>query len=505
MTKRQRVSDLISKDEIMTWQKGDIVTIKAGTGAGKSYFIKNSLYEVAKANNQKILMLIHRRNCVDQFQEEIERDEKTDVIDIRTYQSIEHVERQGEIFDLSHYDYIVSDEWHYFFHESRLGGFTDMSLDAILNSKESIRIFMSATGDKMNRYLTGERHKNLEAKSYEIPNSYNFIEKLRFYKDRDTVESFIEDCIKHKRKSMFFFYSATEAYELHKKYEEHSLFNCSPHNEKYGKYVDTEKIDSMLKNERFESLLIFTTTAMDSGVNIHDDEVKDIFIHGISDIDTLIQCIGRKRLKKNERINLTVKAISNQKLGGIETAERKRADRAAFLYLYGTHAYDKEYSGKNNRNNDSSNIIYTVPVPNTNAVELKVNELMLFKTISNISAISRMKKYKSKNNYCEYLRDLFQLDGYTMYEESIKVDKLERYLDSIVGEVMLQTDDRKELIDLMNVRRDGKLLRSLNSLNSALDESHLDYRIKQFTTSRIIDGKKKNYKSAWKVQRLSDK
>lgn len=78
--KVKRVSELISPSEIKTWEKGSVITIKAGTGAGKSYFIKNILYAFAKANKKRILFLIHRSNCVNQFQREIEKANKTDVI-----------------------------------------------------------------------------------------------------------------------------------------------------------------------------------------------------------------------------------------------------------------------------------------------------------------------------------------------------------------------------------------------------------------------------------------
>ena len=68
-----RVSDIITETEISKWKNGDVVTISAGCGAGKSYFIKNVLYKIAKQKNQKILMLIHRTACVDQFTLEVEK------------------------------------------------------------------------------------------------------------------------------------------------------------------------------------------------------------------------------------------------------------------------------------------------------------------------------------------------------------------------------------------------------------------------------------------------
>lgn len=84
-------------------------------GAGKSYFCKNILYEVAKSEQGKILMMIHRSNCVDQFRYEIETDGKADVIEVITYQSLEYSKLHNtNKYDLSQYMFIVCDEFHYF-------------------------------------------------------------------------------------------------------------------------------------------------------------------------------------------------------------------------------------------------------------------------------------------------------------------------------------------------------------------------------------------------------
>ncbi len=85
MENKKRVSDIITATDINSWNKGDVVTISAGCGVGKSYFIKNILYAKAKAENKKILMFVHRSKCSDQFEFEIESAGKTDIIDIKTY------------------------------------------------------------------------------------------------------------------------------------------------------------------------------------------------------------------------------------------------------------------------------------------------------------------------------------------------------------------------------------------------------------------------------------
>ena len=87
-----RITDVIPLDEVNSLKEGDIVTISAPTGSGKSYFIKNVVYEVAKEKEQKILFLVHRSRCKEQFYNELKRDNKLDTIDIVTYQTLENKE-----------------------------------------------------------------------------------------------------------------------------------------------------------------------------------------------------------------------------------------------------------------------------------------------------------------------------------------------------------------------------------------------------------------------------
>ena len=68
---------------------------------------------------------------------------------------------------------------------------------------------------------------------------------------------------------------------------------------------------------------------------------------------------------------------------------------------------------------------------------------------------------------------------------------------------MLQVKDRKELIEKINVRQDGKkLLKKINNLNGALEERNLQFRIVEFSTSMMVNGKQKRYPNAWRVEKL---
>lgn len=95
---KARISNIITESVIKSWKPGDNVLVSAPMGSGKSYFCKNTLYNVAKNNTDKILMLIHRSNCVDQFSYEITESKKDDVITIMTYQSIEYTKIHLDLF-----------------------------------------------------------------------------------------------------------------------------------------------------------------------------------------------------------------------------------------------------------------------------------------------------------------------------------------------------------------------------------------------------------------------
>ncbi|WCK55122.1 DEAD/DEAH box helicase family protein [Aneurinibacillus sp. Ricciae_BoGa-3] len=500
-----RVSEVVTIDQIKNWNNGDIITIKAGTGAGKSHFIKNILYAHAKHHHKKILMLIHRINCTDQFQAEVEKDKKTDVIEIKTYQSIEAKYKKNETFDFSPYQYIVCDEFHYFMSDAAFNKTTDMSLETILALSNKIRIFMSATGDYMTRYIAN--YKKMETINYELKIYFNFIKQLTFFNRDDTLESFIEEVIERNIKTIFFIQSARKAFELYKKYKDYAMYNCGKSDRHY-KYVDQEKINTMLQEEKFNDLILITTTCMDAGVNIIDEELQHI-VCDVKDTGTLVQCIGRKRIRsKDDGIYLHIKTITNQQLGGMVTQLSKKLEMAQYLRNNNIQDYIEKYP----REYDKWTIVYTdIVADESDKATLKINELMYFKCLLDIAEVEAMIKY-GDFGYCKYLAVKFgffdEQNGYdyTLIEEVEKNKVLENYLDGIVGKVMLQAKDRTELIEKVNVRdgNNNRLLKNIDTLNGKLKGIGLNFIIDQFETSRIVNGKKQKYKQAWRVLRLSD-
>lgn len=489
-----RVSELITIDEVRQWEEEDIITVIAGTGTGKSYFIKNILYAFAKEQNKKILFLIHRTDCVNQFQKEIEKDKKTDTIIIKTYQYLEALYKFKKVFDFSEYAYIVCDEFHYFLSDASFNISTDMSLNIILAETDKTKIFMSATGDYMKRYIN--KIKGIETKDYKLPIEYIFIKKLVYFQKDETLEKFIEEAIEKNHKTIFFIQSAQKAYELYNKYKDHCLFNCSKNNDKYYKYVDIEKINNLLENQTFDELILITTTCMDAGVNIIDTNIKHIIVD-VKDLGTIIQCIGRKRIQhKEDRIFLYIKTISNKQLGGMKTQLKRKIEKADFLREHTVKEYIEQYP----RQYDYSNIVYDEIVEENNKGTKKVNELMYFKCNLDICDIEFM-LIRGNYGYCKYLAFLFGFQdqetgkyNYTTLEENYKEESMEEYLEKLIGKKLFK-DEQKELIDKIDVRVNSRQQKSYKKLNEGLKMINCPY---------IIIPKKSNSVRYWIIEKIEE-
>lgn len=471
-----------------------MITITAGTGRGKSYFIKNDLYDMAKLQNKRILMLIHRKNCVDQFEKEIDRDGKSDSIVVATYQTLES--KSKKYIDIGQFDYIVCDEFHYFLSDSRFNKSTDISFRKIMGSVNAVIIMMSATAWDIKKYIN-LKYPNIKPIEYPIVPDYSFISNLTFFNKEESMESIARDIINDPSgcKGVFFIQSARVAYELYKKFKKYSMFCRGGKNSKECGYVDQTKLEQMLVNERFGCRLLITTACLDAGVNIVDDKLTKIIVQ-MDDVGSLIQCIGRKRLQHEEdRIDVFIKNITNENLSGKYKRVEKQVEMARYYKEFGAEAYGEKYY----RQNDSSCIIYDENI-GSERWEKRINELMYHKMNSDMLEYKYMMSL-GKYGYCERIAGLLgKYDdssckyNYSVYPENYD---LEHYLEENVGKFMPTPDDRRALIHLLDTTSGGRQLKSIGAVNASLKERRLKYIVNIYDTT--IDGHRRKY--AWKIER----
>jgi hypothetical protein len=351
---------------------------------------------------------------------------------------------------------------------------------------------MSATGDYVHKYLSN--HKKINRIDYTLEPNYSHIKGLTFYNKDTTLDMFMASAIQTNEKAIFFIESAKKAYEFYSKHKEYCLFNCSKSNKDYYKFVDEIKINQMLKDEKFNELILITTTCLDAGVNINDTELKHI-VCDVKDIGTIIQCAGRKRINKDDNeLYLYIKSITNQQLGGMETQLKKKIEMAKYLKNHSPAEYVKKYK----RELDYSHIVYD-EVNDDNTITKKLNLMMYFKCLVDMLEIDKMKSF-GKYGFCKALSKKLGFYSeekgyeYRLIEEQLETNNLTTYLDSLKDKRLFK-QEQNELIDHIDLKVNGRKQRSYKKLNDGLNMINLPY---------IIIPKKSGNERYWIVEKIDN-
>lgn len=495
-TSKLTVSDVLV-EHIKEWNSGDIITVTAGTGVGKSYFIKNQLYPIAKKEGKKILFFVNRTRLADQFKQEIIRDKKDDVIEIILYQSLEYKLKQSELYVKEQYKYIVCDEFHYFLTESKYNDSTDESLNLILKENEKIRIFMSATSNAMIEYFNS---KSLKYHAYKLPFNFDHIEKLLFFKNDKVCEKFLRS-IDPSDKVIYFSKSAKRAYELHETFE-NSMFVCSDSGTtKERRFLDKDKIMTMLQEEKFNEQFLFTTSTLDNGINLFDKEIKYI-VASIIDIDILLQCLGRKRIiDKQDKVTVIIKDISNKMLNKLIDDGKRQLEPADYLIENGTYKYIQKYKKKRSR------LVYDKECSNNESqYEKVINDLIYFKEQFDIRLFEKM--MEQENGYMEYIKDLLMQDSYEVLDDEFEKSTICDYLDTLVNKRLFK-EEQDKLINIINLRDNrNRQQKDIKMLNVYFESNNIPYTIRNLADKRrkLEDGSPNPYrdKRYWVVTKFSD-
>ncbi|KAA0965271.1 hypothetical protein FQ087_02890 [Sporosarcina sp. ANT_H38] len=483
------VTECIQQD-YLEWQRGDIIAFSAGTGKGKSHFVKNKLYDHVKSIGKRILFFLHRSNTLEQFKAEIAAEGKSDVIDLITYQSFEKAIIHQNQIDLGIYEYIICDEYHYFGNDSSFNKYTDVSLNEIIEgADERIVVLMSATNEFIKEYLYNR--KSITPKEYVLPANYDYVKTLEFYEDDQLIIDGLKKRVEKGEKALIFIESATDCYELFKQFEEHSMFICGKSHRKY-KYVDEEKREQLLKNQRFEDLFLFTTQTLDAGLNIIDDDLHFIIVD-IADPDVLVQCVGRKRIQYEEDyVHLVVKNRSNGRLGYDKGNLTTRMKHAKFLEEYTQEEYDQKFY----REPDPYQLVYFEPLPN-HGYKIVVNELLY-------------DSYKYKYNrlitiqgmaggYRQYIIELFGKES-SISMDAYLPDNTRTALEEAYSKelVFYSQEEKRTFAEQLGLKSNGRLVTGFRKINGLLTIKEASYRIFPHDTRK--GGKR--YKTAWKIGQM---
>lgn len=489
----ETVSDYVTTAKLNKWNAGDIIVISAPTGSGKSYFVKHTLRDYLVENGLRCLYLLPRVRIKEQFQQELPNDA---TITFATYQAVDTKESIQASSYRGKYDVVVADEAHYFFADADYNHGTDLSFEWIMKQRSAIRIFMSATCDLL---IESFDKYGVPYVGYVLEREKTQINSLNFFWNELQLDSLAERIISDGEKGIFFIQSAEKARDLYLKYKDKGLYLCSLHNEKFKKYIDETLIDDLLKNENFDCSLLITTLALDSGVTLKDRSITTI-ITDVTDPVSIIQCVGRKRfIDENDQLNVYILARTNQQINGMLRKQRERMNIVHYFLKFGPAKYNAKYG----RSNDADHLIYDAPVIEGGKITFvkRVNWLKYIKVQWDIRMYRDMLRLNG-NGYIPYVAKMLGCEEYSILEENQRMQNLTEYLDAIAGNPILTKADRKPLIEMLDIRHNGKLLSTYKVLAAWLESSGLPYRLHEYRTNKVIEGKRKNYR-AWEVVRLT--
>lgn len=499
--------------EYLNWNDKAPVLIEAGTGAGKTSFIKNDLYKHCKDNNKIILLISNRNNLLKQNKKILDTDNDFTTDDgtlfLINYQKLDSFFFKAD-GDLSKFDYIVCDEAHYFFSDS-WNGRTHIGLDVILKSN-AIKVFMSATIKLIKLYLQ-YTHKEAGVVHYEIKvDNTNFYKSVKYFRTYEPMRNLLDNMPTGDK--AIWFTSAKNAYALHRDYKNRSIFSCSRYNNQYSQFLDNEKINRMIDNEFFEEDILFTTTVNDNGVNFNDPAIKHIIID-LMDIDEIIQCLGRRRkirlsdgtVNPLDGINIYImhRSLNSIKgrIGGIESVlkyenEFKELGMNEFALKYINDDKAKSiivntYDKKTGKSGIGLNVF--------RLANMKI-ESMICRTILDMSDFAKKHNASYDDKYNTYAIFMNNKLGYkgdcVVIETKNNIQELNDYLDNIVGKKLFKEEQKQLKEQFIKAGLKDKSM-GFNTLNGKLLDLKLPYTIRSFNENYYKEDGKRNKRVYWAI------
>lgn len=326
--------------EVDKWTPSDPIVIDAPTGSGKTTFIIERILPRIQQIGGNVMILSNRialntqlkrrvMRAIDSPQLPLLTDEGVAAtsdfgfVRILTYQALPQLINDLDARAwLQNVAYVVCDEAHFFVADALFNENCNYILRLVTSHFcRAVRIYMTATpwgilyplaeAEEANYHppvetssmLTGRAHLPRAGLLYQFPRDYSAYD-VRFFNELNELEPEISG--KAADKWAIFVESKTKGRDFANRFGEEAVYLDATQK--------TEKVwDDIVKNERFESQVLVTTSVLDCGVNIHDPTLKNLVIC-TTDHTFFMQALGRKRRNKNEKITVWVQKPDAKKL-----------------------------------------------------------------------------------------------------------------------------------------------------------------------------------------------
>lgn len=335
--KSEFVSDFL-KYEVSQWTPGMNVFISCGTGTGKTTFAKN----LSVLTGGRTLILSNRvanlkqtRKGSNYWKSGINPFADSCI----SYQKLESDPRLNVNW-LNTFTHIVVDEAHYFVKDSSFNAKSNIGLAKIIACR-CTKIFMSATIDEFEKaYLRLMKDMNqfhiFNNIRYSMTQSKLYIESIEEIIHESQIPEILQEL---NGKTLIFVDSIEKGRKL--KNELSPIFSVgmiTSESKEAEEIKERELFETLIEKEKFDSDILIATSVIDNGVNVKDENLKNIIIQN-NDRDEIIQMAGRKRcLNMDDKVHIFLVSSSEQslsrKIDGMEERKQLFEQTSRDLMMY---------------------------------------------------------------------------------------------------------------------------------------------------------------------------
>lgn len=540
------VTEVIGED-YKNWKKGDVVRVQAQTGTGKTLMV---------TGNDKIKGLIDRMEGYQRLiyicnRVELKRQIKLDLLkkynleipkinnklDIDTLDKMTRINNivitsyhsiaysmlantyNSEDNNLDMFDYIVCDEMHFMLADSSFNNHTRLAFNELITKadRNAIKIFISATMDEMVKVIEKavEDSKNsfikkndLKLHTYNTGIDYSYLNTKYFRHIKDIITLIKND--KTDDKWLVFVTSKKNGQDM-----KNELDECNISNDFITSGSKTVEAKNITSESKFNCKVLISTKALDNGVNIKDDKVKNLVVMAF-DKTTFIQEIGRVRFNilNAPTINLYIRTCYKKTFTNLVDRIYNPKFQDCELYMKDRSKFDRKYH--NNLSSLADDLFYI----DNDTKDITLNKMGYVRLIKDGAFAKIMiEKFENEGEFAFIkeqllwlgLEDTFNKDN--LIEDVTKEDNIDTlkgflkdaysekkyfYKEKFIEDIMKIINNDENLKVLFNkISGNGNRAKGAKMFNKLFTSNkvNLDYVV--CTEKKTINGERKNY---WFVQ-----
>ena len=341
------VKSFINNKQIDGWDYHNNIFIMAGTGKGKNTFIQDLILN----KNKKVVIFLNRNSLYKQqiisiikkLQQRDDNDadkiylnfESKGITYLNNIMFITYQCASSNIFSkktskfFSKAKYVIFDEIHYILDDANFSKGTNSILDMIIKEiknsyfkyfHDATKIYMSATMEEtlLLLYLKGlilnnfswylsftpkfrfleNKFEDYNNRIYYIPTNYNYVIPYCYSNYRDIVEQIM----KSNEKWLIFVNSIPAGDKLKEQMPKNKTVRfIHAKNKDIDENIQT--LQSIYDNDMMDCDVLIATSVLYNGINFNNKDLKNIVLP-LTTIQIAKQIIGRRRVEKNENINV---------------------------------------------------------------------------------------------------------------------------------------------------------------------------------------------------------